>query len=307
MSLFQSNPRLERYVWTTSCVIACMVAFQTGSSCSEERLTQIKDAELQQALSSMATKHEETERVHNREVGSISELLAKTKSNLDAKTKEAAVLAELLRDRPTEVRYITKVETVIQPAKPKEVASAEPPAEYLYKLDNGLVVARFAFEKGDPKPFRFQTYAQRWVLRGAIGEEKSSFLLFGSTGYDDELRPIPVEVEVTGIAKKPRKLFMPKLAMGATLGVAVPKVGLEYGASVLLPLVHPLPTLDLLAPRAFIGSNLGGGFVFRGGLDLLGYNVGDPAPLVDDFWIFVGGSFGTDRSASVDLTFATRL
>jgi len=306
--------KLERVLWIFSLLLVALLAFRGGSCVTERKLTALHDVEVQGLLERMASDHAETVHVANQEVGSVAELLAKAKGDLDAKTSEASVLAELLQKSKQRVSTLNaqlsylKGQVVIPPEVPQAVTLAKPPAEYLHRLDNGLVVARFTYEPSTLEPYHFQTYGQRWVLRGQINSESSTFLLFGSTSYDDELRPIQgLDVEVVQVKAKPRKLAAARLALGVTAGLDLPTPGLEYGASVLLPFLHPADNVDVIVPRLSLGTRLGGGFVARGGLDVVGYNVGAPLPWVDDLWLFLGASYGSDLQPSVDLTVATRL
>lgn len=291
-----------------------------GMSMGREQAYAEKDAEFAGVLEQLAADHKEIEVTRNKQVASLQEAL----SSKDVEIGTLAALVTKLKDRPAEVRYITRVETVLQPTtETVTVPVTALPDEHLFALelpDGQLVVARVGQvdTDGDGKndEVEFQTYRQRFVLDAALGEKSSAFLLRGSTSFDDQLHEIPVEVNTTRITPDPPKLLKVHLAMGVTVfggaanGVSSPRLG--AGASLTLPWMHPRPDLDVLTPRATLGGayDLSGGqgvFTFRGGLDVVTYNLGREGKFIQDLWLGVGPSFGTDGSWSVDLSLTTRL
>lgn len=292
-----------------------------GISMGREQASKEKDAEFAKVLDEIATDHKQVVTAKNEQVASLQEALTTSEA-------EAGTLADLvrkLRDRPAKVQYVTKVETVLVPSDPKviTVPITKLPDEHLFALelpDGELVVARVgqADSNGDGEndSVEFETYEQEFALTAALGEQSSSFLLQGKTSYDGEFREIPVDVDVTRITPDPPKLARPYLALGVTGfggaggGLARPVAG--AGASVTLPWLHPRPDVDVITPRVTLGTVYDfteeqPRFTFRGGLDVVSYNLGREGGFVQDLWLGVGPSYGTDGSWSLDLTFSTRL
>lgn len=292
-----------------------------GMSMGREQAYREKDAEFAKVLDEIATDHKQVVVTKNEQVASLQEAL----STSEAEVGTLADLVRKLRERPAKVQYITKVETKLVPSDPEviTVPVAKLPEEHLFALelpDGQLVVARVGQVDtdgdGENDSVEFETYQQEFALTAALGEQSSSFLLQGKTAYDDEFREIPVDVNVTRITPDPPKLLGPRLALGITAfggasnGIAEPVIG--AGASLTLPWLHPRPDLDVITPRVTFGAahNLVEGqskFTFRGGLDVVSYNLGRENGFIQDLWLGIGPSYGTDGSWSVDLTVSTRL
>lgn len=282
-----------------------------------------KDAEFEGVLRNLATEHKQIEVTKNDQVRSLQELVAKQGEDIGTQ----AALITSLRGRPAQVKFVTRVETVLVPGEDRlvEVPVEKLPEEHLFALelpDGKLVVARVLQvdedNDGVNDTVQFETFEQRWTLQAALGEESSSFLLQAKSSYDDQVVEVPVDVQVTHIDPDPPKKLSAHLAMGGTVfagasgGVTSPRVG--AGFSLTLPWLHPRPDVDVLTPRVTIGAVypiLEEGsiakFSFRGGLDIVSYNVGRPGKFIQDLWFGVGPSFGTDNSWSVDLSVTTRL
>ncbi|MCB9681843.1 MAG: hypothetical protein H6733_10250 [Alphaproteobacteria bacterium] len=281
------------------------VSYTVGVSAGRSRTTAEKDAEFEGVLEQLASDHKEIEVTKNNQVASLQAAL----SAKDVEIGTLAALVTKLKDRPAEVRYLTRVETVLGASPMVTVPVDVLPDEHLF-VAGPLTVARFASQGGEAT---FETYDQRFVLDAALGDTSSAFLLRGATSFDDQLHEIPVEVTTTRITPDPPKLLKVHLALGATVfGGAVgqaPRVGV--GASLTLPWMHPTPRVDVLTPRATVGAvaSLDGvaGFTFRGGLDVVSYNLGREGSIVSDLWLGVGPSYGTDGSWSVDVGLTTRL
>lgn len=309
------NSNASKVVLALTFLILLLISGVLGFNYGEHRAMARKDEEFAQVLEGLREEHKQVVTVKNSQVASLQEAL----SGKDAEIGLQADLILKLKEKPAQVKYLTRVETVLVPAEPQivSVPSEDLPMKHLFSLtvpDGELVVARF--EKVKDK-VEFQTYEQKWVLNAVLGETSSSFLLRGSTSFEEGvMHEVPVTVKVTRVTDHPPRVLKAALAMGITGSVGTPFSGSDLhigeGGSVTLPWLHPLPVLDVLVPRVTFGathslSQNTDQFVVRGGLDAVSYNFGEPAPLVDDLWLGVGASVGTDLSWSIDLGITTRL
>lgn len=296
-------------------LVALVGVLFLGMSIGRQQAFVEKDAEFAKVLEGLREDHEEVVVTRNQQVKSLQEALA-------GKDTEIGLQADLilkLKDKPAEVKYLTRVETVLVPTEPQviSVPVTDIPTKHLFTLnvpDGVLTVARM--EKVGDK-LELQTYEQKWVLNAALGKKTSSFLLRGGTSFEEGvMHEVPVEVQVTHIDEDAPKVLAPKVALGVSTGVGLPFEGSDIevgiGGSLTLPWLHPRPNLDVLVPRVTVGSAYSvtsqeSKFVFRAGLDAASFNIGDPAPLIEDLWLGVGPSVGTNMSWSVDLSLTTRL
>lgn len=309
------SSKTVKWIAAIAVLIALIGVLFLGMSIGRERALIEKDAEFVKVLEGLRENHEEVVVTKNKQVQSLQEALA-------GKNSEIGLQADLilkLKDKPAAVKYLTRVETVLVPTEPQVVSVpvTDIPQKHLFSLavpDGELVVARME-RVGDQ--LELQTYEQKWVLNAALGENSSSFLLRGETSFEPGvLHEVPVEVQVTHIDEDAPKVVTPKVALGVTTGVGLPfeGSGLEVGVggSLTLPWLHPRSNLDVLVPRVTAGpvysaTSQENEFTFRAGIDAASFNIGDPAPLIEDLWLGVGPSIGTSMSWSVDLSLTTRL
>lgn len=309
------SSKTVKWIAAIAVLVALVGVLFLGMSIGREQALVEKDAEFTKVLEGLREDHKEVVVARNKQVQSLQEALA----GKDAEIGLQADLILKLKDKPAEVKYLTRVETVLVPTEPQviTVPVAETPQKHLFTLnvpDGVLTVARME-RVGDQ--LELQTYEQKWVLNAALGETSSSFLLRGSTSFEPGVQhEVPVEVQVTHIDEDAPKVVAPKLALGVTTGVGLPFAGSDLqvgvGGSLTLPWLHPRPNLDVLVPRVTVGSAYSvvaqeNQFVFRAGLDAASFNIGEPAPLIEDLWLGVGPSVGTNMSWAVDLSLTTRL
>lgn len=148
----------------------------------------------------------------------------------------------------------------------------------------------------------------------ADGSPPSVSLTVTSSYADGEVHTIPVEVAVN---KAPLRVVQPRLALGvsAFAGASLPAPTQPVagaGASLMLPWLYPRPDISVLTPRVTLGAvrhtlSQDTRFSFRGGVDVVSGNLGRKNGFIQDLWLGVGPSYGTDGSWSVDLTLSTRL
>jgi hypothetical protein len=211
---------------------------------------------------------------------------------LQEENDELATLVQDLESRPPEIKYVTRTETVVVSEKGPETLS-ELPEEYLFKVGEKLVVARFAQEEGE---YVFETYDLTFVNAVLIGETETSSIVSVSTSFDPELKEeFKPELKVTRV--RDQKLFTPHLGVGITGSVPTP----ELSASLYASFIHPNENLDLLSLR--VGGN---SQAFRVGVDPVGYNIGSKLPVVQDLWIYGGAGLSTQTGFNADITIGTK-
>lgn len=265
------------------------IAFLAGSECKERQLSAELEDRLEAELERAASAHENTLVTKNRQVGELEELLRDTTGQLDEKTSEAAVLAELvtrLKSRVRQVETVTVVDTKFAPGETVrvEVPGQPPDFEELVRWDNDTPVAWIQMDSGI---LTAEACELAFKLRAAQGRRDSSFLLFVQSACDGQLRDVALEhVEVTRIDAAKPKLWSPHLGLGFSGGAGVPTPQLFFAGSLYVELLHPHENVALLSPQVSVGSHL------AVGLNLVGYNIGAPLPLVDDLWLHVGGGYG---------------
>ena len=229
--------------------------------------------------------------VSKNKVRSLSTILSK-------KDEETERLKEIIidyEDRPEEIRYIVRTETVLVG---NEETTTEIPPDHLFRFENGLPVSRFATtEEG----YTFSTYDVIFESTTVISEDETAVSLSATSSFEPEVRyEIPVSNEVVRVRE--HKIFEPHILMGATASFDPKPLGGDLTASLYVSLFHPTEDLDLLAPRISFNSKS-----FRVGVDIIAYNVGKPLPIVTDLWVGVGvsGRIGNE-APSIDLTIGSK-
>ena len=274
-----------------SFAVGAAIAASAQKSCSErDTARQVDDL-----LATIASQHDEIVRTTVRR-----RTLQQALDDAGAENTRLAALVVELRQKSREVREVVRFETRIEPAAPPVVVRVgdDLPDEHLFALESGMTVARF-LRRDDSTVF--QTYAQTWRANAVIGEASSTLLLEGKTSHG----PTWYEIEVDNFAVtrvgKPDRVLSPRLGMGITVGGPRP----EVTASLLFSWLYPHPDVSVAGVRVS-GNNT----VIRGGIDVVGYNIGRPLPLIDDLWVHAGVSLGSsgwpDTPYAVDVTVATR-
>jgi hypothetical protein len=283
------DQKLYNKLGVTAACGLLVIAFSAGHKCGTSEQQAIADKNLNDRLESLASSHENAVRERQERVRSLEELLSYTKGQLDDKTSEAAVLAELvkkLRDRPADVQIVTKFEKVYLPGETLRIPVPEslPDRHDLIRWDDETPVAKLDIAAGE---LSASACGMEFNLREVHGKTDSSFLLFAKSGCDGILRDTPItNVTVTRVDPEKLKLFSPRLGLGVMAGATIPKAGPVLGAALYLELLHPGKNVSLLSPQIGLGTHI------TGGLNLVGYNIGGPLPLVDDLWLHLGGGYG---------------
>jgi len=248
-------------------------------------------------LSTKEKIYEEAEIVRNRSAG-----LADAVSELSDKNTELLDLVAQLQSRPSEVRYITVTETVVEAGDPI-VEALDLPSEYVFRLREDLAVARFAYDSEAELPYTFETYDLTFRSSVVISEKKSAGLLQISSSADPETYvEVPIDsLEVRSV--EDQDLFEPNIGMGitASMGESAAVMG-----SAFVSFLHPNENIDVLAVR------LAGTYPVESmtlGVDLAGYNLGNHLPVLTDFWLHAGGAFsvvGESGGRSVQVSLGTK-
>lgn len=282
------DPKVTKSLSVTGVCAVLICAFSLGRKCGVDEQEAIANQDLNERLTSLASSHDNTLREKQEKVRSLEELLSSTKGQLDDKTSEAAVLAELvkkLKSQPREVEVVVQVEKVYLPgAEVRIPVPSDLERHELVRWDDDTPVASVDISKGELVAKACQ---MEFKLREVHAKNDSSFLLFVRSGCDDTLRDSPItDVKVTRVDPEKPKLFSPRPGLGLTAGATIPEADPILGASLYLELLHPTKDLALITPQLTIGT------VVAGGLNVIGYNIGEPLPLVDDLWLHLGGGYG---------------
>lgn len=302
------STKTPQWLALISILMALIGVWLSGMSLGRSLAYTEKDKEFAKVLENLRESHKGVVEIRNKQVRSLQEAL----SARDAEIGLQADLILKLKDKPSAVRYLTRVETVLLPAQPEiiSVPATELPTRHLFSLtvpDGEMVVARM--EKVEDK-LELQTYEQKWVLNAALGDVSSTFLLRGETSFEPGvLHEIPVEVQVTHIDKDAphQEVLEVGVALGATGVLPLDKSGLRLGGSLAMPWLHPHPAVDLLTPRITALSGPQDHSEVRAGIDAAAFNLGAPIPMIEDLWLGAGPSINVGQSVSVDLSLTTRL
>lgn len=239
--------------------------------------------DIQRTLEGFESRLNEAEVVRNQNLS-----LEKSISRLETENDDLKSLIVELRARPAEIRYITKTETKIVAAEP-EARFDELPEEHLHTLETGTVVARFAQEEDQ---FVFNTYDLDFRNTMVITDSKTAASLQLKSSYDDEWVEVPIDVEVSNI--RDQKLFEPHIGVGGTIGTYGPS------GSAFVSLLHPWDAVDVGSVRLSVGSHVGLG------IDPIGYNLGEPLPVLTDLWVFGGATAHSNGMFSADVTIGSK-
>ena len=205
-----------------------------------------------------------------------------------------------LRSRPEEIRYITKVETVMV-GEPTFITT-ELPESHTFRTDIGLPVAEFAVEGQNDQPEYVFDTADLKIEADLVIAERDSAL---SLRITSDLEPgtqyeVPVDkLHVTNMQNK-RKFFEPNILVGAHLNTGVS--GIKASPHLGVSLLHPRNDLDLVQIR--FGSTSGRPSI---GLDPVLYNLGDPLPIFTNMWIGAGADIDTSGTISGTVSVGAKL
>lgn len=273
-----------------------------GVECGEDRRRGDAEKALVEQIRLRATDREHLARAEAKVVDLSGALAAS-----DAEASQLRVDLVAAMERPERVVTVTEIRTVVEAGEVLTVARGPGEASHSYALANGLVVARYDRDAEGVETHR--TYALHMRGTVAIGDgEGTSVFEMSSNADPSRWSEVPVDlglVEVRTSGPKERVAGL-RVGLGLTGSISSSFDGatrrLDATASVVLPWLHPHRNVSVLGAR--FGVNGAGA---RGGLDLVAYNIGSPLPVVDDLWIAVGVSAGTDATWSGDLTVYTRL
>lgn len=236
--------------------------------------------QLEKVLLSQVEKSDAEIAVRQNKIRSLNSALAKSKGN----NQELLELIASLEKRLDNIETIIVVET---PIEGDVTETEEIPDEHLFKGPTGVVVARF--KKGPPHIF--ETYDLDLKIDLAVGEKNSAAKVKIKSAYEPIWFDVPAELTVTNIREQ--KFFAPEVGLGLTASSNP-----DIGAALFMTFIHPNENLDFGGVRLTSNGHLG--------LDLVGYNVGTFLPIVDDLWLYAGGSINTNADTSIDLTIGTK-
>ena len=191
-----------------------------------------------------------------------------------------------LKSKPAEIRYITKVETVIIGSETH--ITTELPDSHLFVLENGLPVAEFTVqlnENNNSPKYYFNTADLILRANVIIGERDSAISLRMESDLDpNNEREIPVK-EFNVKYVRERKLFEPHflVGIGFSAGPNADKI-IRRTAYVGTNFIHPANSAWSFA-QIRLGSSEGRTNI---GFDPALYNVGKRLPIFTNTWIGAG-------------------
>lgn len=201
-----------------------------------------------------------------------------------------------LRDKPEEIRYITKIETVLVPAEPV-VTVQELPKEHFFKVQENIVVASFHQEQPG---YTFKTYELNFDGNLVIARRQAGMHLRVRSSFDPEVSAeVPVDLQVEFIEDpQVKKIFVPEISLGVTAS----SIDSKIAPSLMLSTFRPWQNVNLgnvrVSPR---------GDSFRVGVDPISYNVGQHLPVLNNIWVGLGVSTSQHLDTSLDLTIGAKL
>lgn len=212
-----------------------------------------------------------------------------------AEESREVLLDELasVRDRPVQVKYITRVETVVLGAE--TVVVNDLPEHHLFKLSNGLPVAEFLTMNGENDSgaeYHFNT-ADLTVRGNIIIAENDSAISLRIESDIDPGTEYEIKVEEFNVEHiRDQKLFEVHALVGASGSVGA--TGFSGGPHAGVTLLHPKDGLDLVHIRLGTTGGDGSGPGFTAGIDPVLYNLGESLPVITNLWISAGPTVSAD-------------
>lgn len=257
----------------------------------------IADQEYNKLLSQTANVRESL-RVEKNKVGKLDKLY-------NAATDEAADLRgqiASMRDKPAEIRYIVRTETIIEGRT--EFVEVLPEA-YIHRLENGMPVAAFSVKSEDG--YEFETYDLAFRGSVVVGEKDTSVLLIAeSSAEPDKEYELEVDALVSYKARE-TPVFMPNVHLGASAGMLFAPIGSEtpigafLGASIGVSFIHPNEDIDVLTIKGIFNDKGA-----RVGFDPISFRL-KRIPIFTDIWVAPGVSIGSQSPyPSIDLTISSK-
>jgi len=273
----------ERIITAVLVILICIGVFVAGyglADCSAQ-------AEYNALLSLHEAQYTEVAVAKNK-VSSLEGALSGLK---DENTDLLSIVQEL-KDRPPQIRYITRIETVLKPSDPI-IITTDLPDNYLFQLEDSIAVAEFSIID---KEYKFETFDLTFRNTVILGEKSTASLIQVASSHDpNTFYEVPSELTVKKINRQ--KLFEPHFGMGITLGLPQPILT----GSFLFTFLHPLEELDVAGIRISASDK-----TLKFGLDGFAYNLGKPLPIITDTWIGAGASVDITGQFSGDITLSTK-
>lgn len=236
---------------------------------------------------------------------------------LDSASEESKFLQSMIHNMeilPVEIRYVTRIKTIIEASEPEMVTieiekQCNLPVipSHIYKWKNGLHVAQFDANIDNSNINLYHQTGEITFESTIINSaDKSGIVLRAKSSLEpDTVYDIPITTLQT-IEIRKHKLFEPHLALLLQGSVDVSPPGGDITAGISVPLIHLLENqLDFLAPKfTFNHENA------RAGLDIIGYNIGHDLPVINNTWLNLGTSIPLVTGTfypSIDITISVKL
>lgn len=263
---------------TIGVVIVLLLAFIAGAQVTAHN----KNKVINELLVQGADLHTEIVAARNK-----SKDLTTIINKLETEQTSLKQLIRELKDRPAEVQYVTKVETVLVPEK--EIVYVEKlPDNYVHKIQD-IPVASFT-QLADGYEFRtFELHFQGLIVTG--NSSSTALLQVESSGDTGIVHEIPIELVV--YKNKVRKVIEPHIGVGLTVSVPT----MTASGSFIISWWHPFENLDAVSARISLNTK-----EIKLGLDLVSYNIGAHIPLLTDTWIGIGPDINQNLEPAGSIT-----
>lgn len=250
--------------------VICLILF----SFSAGRTIQSRKArlDLQAALSERDIALKKIKQTQN-ENGS----LVKSLTDAQGQNEELLDLVAILQTRPAEVRYITQVETVI--VSEPTVVTTELPDSYIFRMKNGLPVAKFSVSEGPS--YSFNTADLSVSADVVIAKDSSAISLRMASELEPDTQ-YEIKVDSFNVTNtEERKVFEPHVTLGAH--ASANPTGVGTGPHLGVSFIHLRNDFDLV--QAGIGITDRRATVR---FEPVAYNVGKPIPVLTSTWLSAG-------------------
>lgn len=220
----------------------------------------------------------------------------------EAGEERSVLLDEIasLKSRPPEIKYITRVETVV--VGEETLVTKNLPESHTYKTEGGLPVAQFSVKKTDDDDYEyhFDTADLAISADAVIGAKDSAISLRITSDLEPDTEyEIPVDsFQVTKI--KEQDLVEPHVLLGAH--AAISPLGVKPGPHVGLSVFHLDNGLDLMHIKLGVTQDS-----LNLGLDPAAYNLGRHLPILTNTWVSAGVQVDTTGQIAGAISLGAKL
>jgi len=239
-------------------------------------------------LNQNAYDYNESIKVTETEKLKLSDLLAESKAKEDSLQQ---IIAQM-KVKPSEIRYITRTETVVIGS---ETVQQTCPENYLFALECGMPVAEI---KKTGTEYRLSTASLAFETKTVIAEGVAATKLTAKSTLEPEtIYELPT-TNFQIFEQKEFKVIKPELSLIGSTHFPLFSVSAGLG----MPWLHIIQEVDLASPRLTVNGS--DAYI---GIDIASYNIGKPIPLINNIWVGAGVSLSTSLDKSIDISISSKL